>query len=173
MARRRAESEELRDYVEEIALFFEMGGMPRMAGRIFGWLLVSEEPCQTLDELAAATRGSKGSMSTMTRLLARLKLVERKRVPGARRDAWYIRPDAWTASLEEQVRLCRWGVEIADKGLRLLGRSAAGRARLEGFRKGHAWLVEEMPRALERWKREWGGDAPGAVRAPARERKVP
>jgi len=155
--------QELETYVEEVALFFEQGGLPRMAGRIFGWLLVCEPPHQTLDELAAAVRGSKASMSTMTRLLMQLKIAEKVRPPGTRKDAWRIRPDAWSATLEDQARLVAVGRALAERGLELLGgRSANVRARLLGFREGYAWLEREMPRLLARWRRLHSGAAGGA-----------
>jgi hypothetical protein len=159
----RREDQGLEEYVEEVALFFEQGGLPRMAGRIFGWLLVCDPPYQTLDELAAAVRGSKASMSTMTRLLMQLKIAEKVRTPGARKDAWRIRPDAWTATLEDQARLVAVGRALAERGLTLLGRrSADARARLLGFREGYAWLEREMPRLLARWRRLHSGAAGGA-----------
>lgn len=55
-------------FVESMGLTLESDGLPRIAGRIFGWLLVSEE-AQSLDDLAAELRVSKGSVSTNTRLL--------------------------------------------------------------------------------------------------------
>lgn len=146
---------ELGPYVEEVALLFEEQGIPRMAGRIFGWLLVSESRCQTLDELARAVRGSKASMSTMTRLLVQLKVLGRRRDPGARSDCYFIRPDAWTAMFEDQVRFAAAGRELADRGLSLLaGEPAQRRASLQGFRAGCVWLEREMPRVLEGWRRE-------------------
>ncbi len=154
----RRSRQELEAYVEEVALFFEQAGLPRMAGRIFGWLLVCEPPYQTLDELAAAVRGSKASMSTMTRLLMRFKIAEKVRPPGARKDAWRIRPDAWTATMEDQARLVAVGRALAERGLELLGgRSAATAARLRGFREAYAWLEREMPRLMARWRRLHGG----------------
>lgn len=158
--------EALEQYVEEVALFFEQAGLPRMAGRIFGWLLVCDPPHQTLDELAAAVRGSKASMSTMTRLLMQLKIAEKVRVPGARKDAWRIRHDAWTATMEDQARLVAMGRALADRGLELLGRRSPDvRARLLGFREGYAWLEREMPRLLARWRRLHSGVAPGGTPA--------
>ena len=72
-----------RAWVEELAMALERDGLPRMAGRIFGWLLLCDPPEQTLEDLAGALHGSKASMSTMTRLLAGAGLIERMRLPGA------------------------------------------------------------------------------------------
>ncbi|MFC1931980.1 GbsR/MarR family transcriptional regulator, partial [Chloroflexota bacterium] len=58
-------------FVEEVGILFEQTGMPRMAGRILGWLSVSDSPHQTTDQLTKALMASKGSISTMTRFLIR------------------------------------------------------------------------------------------------------
>ena len=67
---------EEKHFVEEVGLFFEQSGMPRMAGRILGWLLISDPSHQTTSELAEVLLASKGSISTMTRLLIRIGLIE-------------------------------------------------------------------------------------------------
>ncbi len=90
----------------------------------------------------------------MTRLLVQLKVLVRLRVPGARTDRYCIRPDAWTAMFEDQIRFAATGRELASRGLRLLAdRPGEERARLEGFREGCLWLEREMPRMLEGWRR--------------------
>ncbi|MFQ3629252.1 MAG: MarR family transcriptional regulator, partial [Cyanobacteriota bacterium] len=73
-------------FVEEVGLMFELIGLPRMAGRIFGWLLISQPPHQSSGELAEVLQASKGSISSMTRLLIQLGLIERLPLPGDRRD---------------------------------------------------------------------------------------
>ena len=55
-------------FIERMGLAFESDGLPRIAGRIFGLLLLSED-CRSLDELAAELKVSKGSVSTNARLL--------------------------------------------------------------------------------------------------------
>ena len=56
------------DFIERMGLALESDGLPRIAGRIFGLLLVSED-ARSLDDLAAELRVSKGSVSTNARLL--------------------------------------------------------------------------------------------------------
>lgn len=55
------------DFIERIGGSLESDGRPRIAGRIFGLLLVSED-CRSLDELAVQLRVSKASVSTNARL---------------------------------------------------------------------------------------------------------
>ena len=49
---------EVERFVEEVGIFFEQQGMPRMAGRILGCLLISDSPHQTTGELAEALLAS-------------------------------------------------------------------------------------------------------------------
>jgi len=68
---------EVKRFVEEVGISFEDMSLPRMAGRILGWLFISDPPYQSIGELAEALMASKGSISTMTRLLTQLNLIER------------------------------------------------------------------------------------------------
>jgi len=38
-------------FIEDIGLFFEQLGLPRMAGRILGVLLISDPPAQSIDDI--------------------------------------------------------------------------------------------------------------------------
>ena len=64
------------NFIERMGVALDSDGLPRIAGRIFGLLLVSEDP-RSLDDLAAELRVSKGSVSTNARLLEQRGLLER------------------------------------------------------------------------------------------------
>lgn len=74
------------DFVERMGMALEADGLPRIAGRIFGLLLVSED-CRSLNELAAELHVSKASVSTNARLLEQRGVLERDSRPSDRRDA--------------------------------------------------------------------------------------
>ena len=94
---------EKQHFVEEVAVIFEEIGLTSMAGRILGWLLISNHPYQSADELADALQASKGSISTMTRLLIQLDLIERIGFPGDRRDYFRMKPDVWAQLLRARL----------------------------------------------------------------------
>ncbi len=145
----------------------ERDGLPRMAGRILGWLLVCDPPEQSLESLAAALQGSRASMSTMTRLLARAGLVERFRPPAARRDAYRIRPGQWQALWRSRLEMVRQVTALLERGRALVARGDPGaRRRIDELQEQYAWLEREMPRLLGRWSRR----ARPAVGAGARAR---
>ncbi|HYF62461.1 MAG TPA: MarR family transcriptional regulator, partial [Herpetosiphonaceae bacterium] len=84
------EHHEQMEFVERVALTYERSGLPRIAGRILGWLLICDPPAQTAGELAAALGASKGSISTMTRMLVSMGLIEHTSKRGDRRDYFHI-----------------------------------------------------------------------------------
>ena len=46
-------------FIEDIGLYFERLGMPRMGGRILGVLLISEPEAQSITDIAAKLNASK------------------------------------------------------------------------------------------------------------------
>jgi DNA-binding transcriptional regulator GbsR (MarR family) len=76
-------------YVEEFGLFWEQMGLPRMTGRILGWLLICDPPEQTMTDLTEVLQASKSSISTGTRMLIQFGFIERISLPGERKD-YYV-----------------------------------------------------------------------------------
>lgn|GEM_PF-359915 len=164
---KRAIGPELRDWVERLSMLLERDGLPRMAGRIFGWLLVCDPPEQSMEELAAAVQGSKASMSTMTRLLVQADLVEKVHHPGARRDVFRIRVGQWQRLWESRMQLVQETAVLAARGLELLsGRPPSSRGRLEELHYQYRFMEQHLPALLERFDRE--RSPPRAARPAAR-----
>jgi DNA-binding MarR family transcriptional regulator len=151
----RAAEPELREWVERLSMVLERDGLPRMAGRIYGWLLVCEPPEQSMEELAAGVQGSKASMSTMTRLLVQADLIEKVRRPGARRDVFRIRVGQWRRLWESRMQLLQETVVLTGRGLALLARRPpASRDRLEELHHQYRFMEEHLPALLARFDRE-------------------
>ena len=142
-------------FAEDVGLMFEGVGMPRMAGRILGWLLVSDPAQQSLSEIAEVLQASKGSISTMTRLLIQIGLIERVSLPGDRRDYFQIKPHAWTRMAQQRLTQITAFRALADRGLTLLSNQDHHlQARLQEMRDIHAFWERELPLLNERWERE-------------------
>lgn len=90
----------LDEWVEAFALILARDGLPRMAGRIFAHLLVADPAERSAAQLAVAIRASRGSISTMTRLLVGQGLLERRRPLGSRVDLYRVSPDAAAVLVE-------------------------------------------------------------------------
>ena len=139
-------------WVEELALLLEREGLPRMAGRIFGWLLVCEPAEQTMEELGAALGGSKASMSTMTRLLAQAELVERARRPGEKRDRFRIPPEHWDRIWRGRLQSLSAMTALLGRGAELVrGQAPDSRRRVEDLHSLYGFFERELPGMLTRW----------------------
>ncbi|MBL1174059.1 GbsR/MarR family transcriptional regulator [Pantanalinema sp. GBBB05] len=146
---------EQKHFIEEVGLLFEMVGLPRMAGRVFGWLLISNPPYQSPGELAAVLQASKGSISTMTRLLVQIGLIERISLPGQRRDYFRIKLDAWSELTKQRMAQITAFRRLAERGLELLHDEEPNlRRRLEEMRDMHAFCERELPLMIERWEQQ-------------------
>ena len=148
--------EEERNFVEEVGCAFEKTGLPRMAGRVFGWLLISDPPYQSPAELAEALMASKGSISTTARLLIQIGLIERFIIPGVRHDYYRLRQDALQRTirhgLEDEIKMFQG---LAEQGLELMkGESSVRRRWLEEMRDRYDFLVREFPALMERYEKQ-------------------
>src|ERR687895_347909 len=128
-------------FVERMGLLTEADGLPRIAGRIFGLLLVQPTEC-SLDDMAAALGVSKASISTDTRRLEQLGLLERTSRPGDRRDYYAISPNIVLRSLEVRLQRMRRFHELLDEARSLPIRSTAVRQRLDDLETAHHHMVD-------------------------------
>ena len=146
---------EEKQFVEEVGMFFEQTGLPRMAGRILGWLLISDPPYQSTDELAEALMASKGSISTMTRLLIQFGLIERVSLPGIRHTYFRLRMGACQHAAKQSVERAHSLTQLAEKGLELVKeKDPATRQWLEEMRDMYAFFEQELPALLIRWQQK-------------------
>ena len=146
---------EKQHFVEEVGMFFEQTGLPRMAGRILGWLMISDPLHQTTGELTEVLMASKGSISTMTRLLIRIGLIERMSLLGQRRDYFRIKPGASHQLLKDSLDQTTAFRQLMERGLELTeGKARLSRQWLEEMRDMYAFFEREFPALLERWEQE-------------------
>jgi DNA-binding transcriptional regulator GbsR (MarR family) len=140
------------NFIERMGLTLESEGLPRIAGRIFGLLLVSED-ARSLDDLAAELRVSKGSVSTNTRLLEQRGLLERVCRPADRRDYYSVPQDLLVHTMAQ--RLARWQrfhEVIGAARATLPIRSPEVRQRLEAYEQDYAFVSQLIREALARWE---------------------
>jgi len=150
--------EQLSNYVEACGRLFERWGLPRTAGRVWGWLHVCEPPRQTARQLVDALHVSKGSISTNTRLIESLGLLERIGVHGSRQGHYRLRDDAFDAILSMRIKGAKEARDVADKGLQVLESAEPVRKRrLEHQREFYAFLVRELETLLTHWQNHTPG----------------
>ena len=144
-----------RQFVEEVGLLFEQLGGTRMEGRIMGWLLICDPPQQSAGELGGALMASKGSISTATRQLIQMGVVERVSLPGKRRDYFVIKQDSMDKLIQRRMAVMTEFRRLFERGLELLdGKAPEVRRRLEIIHAMYAFFEKEMPDLMARWERE-------------------
>jgi DNA-binding transcriptional regulator GbsR (MarR family) len=139
-------------FIEDIALLLEGDGFPRIAGRLFGFLLVSPEP-RSLDDLADRLGVTKASISVNARMLEQKGVVERASVAGDRRDYYRIAEDVVERAMQQRVARIRQFQAALGAALTAAG---AGRGavteRLEQMDEGFRFLLDNTNRALAEWR---------------------
>jgi DNA-binding transcriptional regulator GbsR (MarR family) len=146
---------EAKHFIEDISLYFEQMGLPRMAGRVLGMLLISDPPAQSINDLCESLQASKSSISTTTRLLIEMGLIERVASPVPRRIYFQFKPGGWVTFIRQRLRLWASLHQIAEQGLELLrDQDLALRERLQEAHDMFSLIEQELPRLLERVEHE-------------------
>lgn len=141
-------------FVEDISLYFEQMGLPRTAGRVLGVLLICDPPAQSLTDLCERLQASKSSVSTTTRLLTEMDLIERVPSPVPRQVYFQFRPGGWMVFVRQRLGLWASLHQIAEHGLELLqDRDPELRSRLQEAHDMFSLIEEELPVLLQRVER--------------------
>ena len=143
-------------FIERMGEQFEMDGLPRIAGRILGHLLLSPGAV-SLEEMAAALRVSKGSVSQDARMLEQLGTVERVRKPGDRRLYYRIVDDVQGQLMELRLRRLKETLTVLQSGMSAeAAQVPVVERRLRSFCDFFEQLAEAMESTRLRWARERG-----------------
>ena len=144
--------ESVQQFVERMGLLCEREGLSRGAGRLFGYLLVSDG-ASSLDELTELLQASKASVSTNARMLEALGMIERVSTLGDRRDFYRVGDDPWERML--RVAQGRWRdmIQVFEEGRDLLPADrAVGRERLAGAARFHRLLLGGVEELIAEWR---------------------
>jgi DNA-binding MarR family transcriptional regulator len=138
-------------FTERMASLFEHDGLPPIAGRIFGFLLLSEEP-RSLGQLSEELGISKASASTNARLLAQFGLIEPVHRPGSRRDYYRTADDLFERSMAQRLERWRTFTEVIGEGRALPGAAPAVRERLARYEGALSYMADAIGRAMMQWR---------------------
>jgi DNA-binding transcriptional regulator GbsR (MarR family) len=139
------------NFVERLALVLESDGFPRIAGRIFGLLILSESEL-SLDGIAGILGASKASVSVNTRMLEQKGVIERVSRPADRRDYYIIAPDPFIRTMEQ--RIARWNRvrSVFAEAMSDSSIAPGARARMKDFDASSGEIAEVLTAALHRLK---------------------
>jgi DNA-binding transcriptional regulator GbsR (MarR family) len=155
MTEKKKQAEQMH-YVERWGMLYEQLGAPRMMGRVIGLLLICDPPHQTAKEIADAIGASIGSVSTITRNLSQMGMIERFGIPGKRSAYFRIKPGALSQMLKRRVAQIKAMHDLAEEGLHLLSSSDEdSRMRLTEIESYCTFVHRELPALIDRWEEVW------------------
>lgn len=135
-------------FIEQLGLVAEEDGMPRIAGRMLGYLMLNSG-AHSLDELAEVLQVSKASVSTNGRLLQRAGLIVQRALPGDRRD-FYELPDGWDGFFAVVKRKLERMQGLLSAAVGRVGPAQA--RRLREAERFYAFLLEDLDERICRWR---------------------
>ncbi|WP_236789943.1 GbsR/MarR family transcriptional regulator [Amycolatopsis sp. GM8] len=139
-------------FVEEFAQWLTEAGMPRMPSRVLAAGLASPEGHLTARELTEILKISPAAVSGAVRYLDQIGLVRRARKPGGRRDIFIVRTDYWYEMVSSQDKRYQHLLSSLADGIQAVGAESPAGERLKETYDFFAYLAEEMPKMVERWR---------------------
>ena len=146
-------------FIEEMGELFERSGSPRMAGRVWGYLLIVETEQLSTAELAEALNASGSSISTATRLLVGLGMLDRIRVPGERSDYFTIHHGAVLNLVRRPFEAIARAKDLAARALVTFTDRDVALPHLTELHDAYVWFDREFPALVERFTAEQAGGA--------------
>ena len=137
------------EFVEQLGLIGEEDGLPRIAGRILGLLVIYGGPL-SFAEIAQRLQVSRGSVSTNTRLLEHFGMVERVARPGERQDYFSLAPDPYYRLMRGLSDRKRRAQAIVNKAKDALPPDWSGAKKRLASLSSFYGLVSEVSETLSR-----------------------
>ena len=138
-------------FIEQKGMEYQAEGLPRIAGRLIGLMLIEDGPFG-FNHLAVRLKVSRGSISTNTRLLENLGLIDRVSKPGERGDYFQLSPTPFSSLLEginARLKRALTNTSQAKEQLpRTLRSTHARLSKLENFYRGFLANNEQLIKIL-------------------------
>jgi len=142
-----------RHFVEELGLAFARVGQPRMMGRMLAWLLICEPPEQSAAQLVDALSASKATVSTVSRDLIAMGVLERVALQGDRKTYFRVKAGASPALVHSKLDALFHFAGALCRALEHMEQHAPERAeRLREMHDLYVFLEEEIPALMKRWQ---------------------
>ena len=112
-------SEGVEQFIERMGLNAQSDGMPRIAGRLFGYFIIHGGPV-SFAQLAEELKVSRGSVSTNARMLESIGFIEKVAMPGDRQDYYRLSQAPYVRMIDgvlARMKRMQFIVEQADNSI--------------------------------------------------------
>jgi len=116
-----SEREQLLEWVERVAMYLARDGVPPIAGRALGWLMVCDPAEQSAGQITEAIGASRASLTSSLRLLSSMGFLTWRTKPGERTVYYRLADNAWAMVVQQQIAGIAAFLEIARDGTKLIG----------------------------------------------------
>ena len=114
-------------FIEKMGIAIEADGLPRIAGRILGYLIIYGGPV-SFNELSEILQVSRGSISTNARLLSSLGVIELVSYPGDRQNYYQLAERPGAKIIDAAISRFKDIEQIIDSGRNTIPTSIQGSA---------------------------------------------
>jgi len=136
-------SAEVLEWVERLAKYCsDQDGVPLIAGRVLGWLMICDPPEQSAQQIATAIGASRASLSTNLRLLSSVGFVRVLTKPASRTVYYRVDDDAWEKVVQRQVASLAALGKILRDGTPFAGSSPDRGGRLAAANGVFRWMQQ-------------------------------
>jgi DNA-binding transcriptional regulator GbsR (MarR family) len=142
-----SDQERLLEWVERVAMYLARDGVPPIAGRVLGWLMVCAPPEQSAGQISTAIGASRASLTSNLRLLSSMGFLTQRTRPGERTVYYRMADNAWAVVVERQVASITSFLDITRDGLGLVGPDDARAARVRQAHATFEWMAKVFDNA--------------------------
>jgi DNA-binding transcriptional regulator GbsR (MarR family) len=143
------------EFVEKFGLFIEKSGsFPRIAGKIFAYLLICEPPEQTQQEIAENLNIAKGSASNMIKLLIQTQIIEEFTKPKLRAKLYRIQEGGWEQLFLTKLQRLAVVRNLLEEGRGLLKNKPKELSRrINNLDNLYSFFEKELPTIISKYNR--------------------
>ena len=128
--------------IENFGQYFEQYKLSRILGRVYGLLLITDQPYLGLDQMFTELNVSKASVSTTAWQLVSFTMIEKVTRPGDRRDYYRISSKAAVSYLQRALRNAMGFANLIDGAARLEDLQPDARAKIEKLQAVYTSLAQ-------------------------------
>lgn len=145
-------SQEQIAYVEDMALFFEQLGLTRAAGRIFGYMLITDIEHPTAEDFMEHLHMSKGSVSMSLKSLQMLGYLEPISIRGSRKTHYLLKQQSFRSLIEQRNQVLGVMINKFKNGQKLQNTSNSHAVKwLDGSIEFYSWMADKVLKLAEEW----------------------
>ena len=144
-------SPQLTRFIEDMGLYFENQGTPRIGGRILGLLMIAHEPLSA-EDIAKILKVSRASVSTNMRLLTSSGMIEKTALLHDRTTYFAFSEAALEQRLAVGMHAAVVFRKVAEEGLAALAKDDSARHRLQASIEWADVVARAMQTAVDEWR---------------------